>query len=135
MKRIFSILMVLMVFVLMSGFAFLAEDGLQFADLSSVLVWFAVGGGAMWLFGIVEARLLENIVFWHKLKPWIKKLVPIAFAGLVGFLAQSLIAVDITQYLPEGVAAILLAAINWYFSQREYGLIKESAYGSSARAG
>lgn len=105
-----------------------------FADLGDVLVWFAIGGGAMWLWGVVLARLLENWVFWHKMKPWVKKLFPIAFAALVGFLAQALIAVDIVQYIPESMGVMILAAVNWYFSQREYGSIKESPYGASSRS-
>jgi len=105
----------------------------MYENLTDVLVWFAIGGGAMWLFGIVEARLLENWTFWHTMKSWIKKLVPIAFAALVGFLAQALISVDIVQYIPESMSVVILAAINWYFSQHEYQAIKNTSYAEATR--
>jgi len=105
----------------------------SFGSLSEVLVWIATAGGAMWLFGLIEARLLENWVFWHSLKPWIKKIVPIVIAGGLSVVAQSVITVDILQFVPESVSVILLAAINYYFSQREYQTIKDSGYGVSAR--
>ena len=105
----------------------------MFDNITDLLMWFAVGGGAMYLFGVVEARLLENWEFYHKMKPAIKKLIPILFAGLIGVLAQSLVAVDVTQFIPEGVAAVILALINWYMSQSEYQRIKDSSYGVSTR--
>ena len=105
----------------------------MYENLTDVLIWFAVGGGAMWLWGVVLARILENWIFWHKLQPWVKKIVPIIFAGFIGIAAESLIAVDIVQYIPESAAAVILALLNWYFSQREYGAIKDSTYAAGAR--
>ena len=105
----------------------------QFGSLADVLVWIAVGGGSMWLFGVMKARLLENWVVWHNLPVWIKKIVPIALAGLFGVMAQSLIAVDVTAYIPEGMELILLAVLNWVFGQMEYEMIKNSVYAEGTR--
>jgi len=121
----------ILAFFLLTAFSWMAQE--DFSDLNDVLVWFAVGGGSMWLWGVILARVLENIVFWHNLKPWIKKLVPMAFAAGIGFLAEALISVDIVQYIPESVAVIVLAGINYYFSQHEYQKVKDSNYASSTR--
>lgn len=105
----------------------------EFSSLGEVLLWFAVGGGSMWLIGKLNARLLENITFWHKLKPDVKKIITLVLAGLIGTLAQVFIEVDITQYIPPWLATSLLAAANWYFNQAEYSDIKEGSYGYSTR--
>ena len=90
-------------------------------------------GGAMWLFGKLEARVLENWVIWHNFPAWVKKGVPPIFAALISFGAGALITIDINEFLPEAVQYIVMAGINYYMSQLEYGKIKDSAYGESTR--
>ena len=104
-----------------------------FLSINDILIWIVLGGGAAIIFGLLSARFLENLVFWHNLPKWVKKIVPVIGAGLIGILAQSLIAVDIGQYIPEWVAAMIIAAVNLYYNQKEYGLIKDTSYAEGAR--
>lgn len=105
----------------------------EFASLTEVLIWVASAGGAMYLFGIVEARLLENWVRWHSFPLWVKKVTPIVISALLAMLANVLITVDVTQFIPESLAVVLLAAINWVVSQLDYEKIKQGQYGKSTR--
>lgn len=105
----------------------------SFGSLEEVLIWVAVGGGAMALWGYIQAYLLENVPAWHGLPHWVKVLVPIVIAGVFGIAAEGLLALDLLAYVPPAVKAVLLAAINWIFSQRAYKGIKASAYAASAR--
>ena len=104
-----------------------------FLSMNDILVWIVLGGGAAIIFGLLSARFLENLVFWHNLPKWVKRIVPVIGAGLIGILAQSLIAVNIGQYIPEWVAAMIIAAVNLYYNQKEYGAIKDTGYAESAR--
>lgn len=105
----------------------------QFASIVDLLAWIISAGGAMWLFGKLEARVLENWVIWHNFPAWVKKGVPPIFAALLSFGAGYLINIDVSAFLPESFQYILMATINYYMSQLEYGRIKESAYGESSR--
>jgi len=105
----------------------------QFASITDLLAWVVGAGGAMWLFGKLEARVLENWVIWHNFPAWVKKGVPPIVAALLSFGASALITVDVEQYLPASLQYILMAGINYYMSQLEYGKIKDSAYGESTR--
>lgn len=105
----------------------------QFTSITSLLTWIVGAGGAMWLFGKLQARVLENLVFWHNLPAWIKKGAPALIAGIFAFGAQFLLQFDIDATLPESVQFMLLTAINYYMSQLEYNTIKDSSYGESTR--
>jgi hypothetical protein len=105
----------------------------EFGSLEEVLVWVAVGGGAMVLFGYVEAYLLENWPFWHSLPGWVKKLFPLAFAGVLGFAASAALEFGLPGAVSPTLEAIILMAINWLFSQRAYAGIKEGGYAASSR--
>ncbi len=109
----------------------IAANALQeFGSIADVLVWIAVGGGAMVLFGYFEAMLLENFGWWHNLPTKVKLIVPLAFAAGVGFLAQSALALELPTAIPPQVEAVILMLINWVFSQRAYAGIKDSSYGA-----
>lgn len=128
--RLFLSLLIITVLLLPLIAAAQMED---FGSLEEVVVWIISGGGSMVLAGYVIAYLLENVPAWHDLPRWIKVLVPIALAGLFGFVAQSVLALELMTGVPPIVKSVLLMAINWLFSQRAYAGIKEGSYGESAR--
>ncbi len=103
----------------------------EFGDLEAVLVWVAVGGGAMALVGYLMAYLLENVPAWGNLPRLVKVLFPIAIASLLGFLANSILALDLVAEIPASYQAFLLAAINWVFSQRALMGANKASYGAS----
>lgn len=105
----------------------------QFGSVADLLAWVIGAGGAMWLFGKLQARVLENWVYWHNLPKWIKKGAPAVIAALISLGAQFLVQFDIDAMLPEGIQYLLLTAINYYMSQLEYESIKDSTYGESTR--
>ena len=106
----------------------------QFSSLAELLAWIVGAGGAMWLFGKLEARVLENWIIWHNFPLWVKKSVPAVVAALFSFGANALITIDVEQYLPASLQYIIMAGINYYMSQLEYSEIKDSSYAESTRA-
>lgn len=102
---------------------------MEFETLEALLVFFAFGGGSQWLMGVLQARLLENWVFWHSIPAKWKKLITIALSGIIGFGFNILIEFDVVSLIPAFLLPILLAGANWIFSQKEYGAIKEGEYG------
>lgn len=105
----------------------------EFGSLEAVLIWVVAGGGAMWLVGYVEAYLLENWAGWHTFPRWVKTFFPILMAPLFGIIAQSLLAFDVISGISPAVSALLLAAVNWLFSQKGYINAKKEGYASAAR--
>ena len=107
-----------------------------FDTLDGLLLWVVSTGAQLfgcWLFGIINARLLENWVAWHNFPMWIKKAVPLALAGIFAFGAQVLLAAEITQYIPEALVIVILAGVNYLVGQREYEAIKDSNYAVATR--
>jgi xanthine/uracil permease len=107
----------------------------EFGSLEEFLVWVGAGGGGMVLSGLVIAYFLENLAFWHGLPRAVKLIVPIALAGLFGFLAQSVLAAELLTMVPPVVQGVVLMLIGWLFSQIGYKSIKEGDYAASARIG
>ncbi len=105
----------------------------EFGSLEELLVWIVGGGGAMILAGYVVAYFLENLAFWHDLPRTVKVLVPLALAGVFGFAAQSVLALELLPLMPPIVQSVLLMLINWLFSQRAYAGIKSGSYAAGAR--
>ena len=106
----------------------------QFGSLLEVLAFFGTLAGAQWLFGQLEARVLENWVAWHNFPSWVKKSVPIVLAVGIASASQLAINYNVEQYIPEWFAVILLSVINQLSNQKAYQDIKDSSYGESARA-
>jgi hypothetical protein len=90
---------------------------MEFGNLLEVLLWIVGGGGAMAIAGYVWSLLLENIPQWHELPRWLKTIIPIVIAGVLGMLANVVIALDATAFIPPPYDAILLMLVNWLFSQ------------------
>lgn len=101
----------------------------SFGTLEELLVWVVAGGGAMILAGYFVAYFLENLAFWHTLPVWIKTVVPLALAGLFGFVGSSLLSLDVLTLIPPSVQALILMLVNWVFGQRAYMGTKGKAYG------
>jgi len=114
-------------------FLIAAESLQEFGSLNDVLVWVVVGGGAAILSGYVLAYLLENFAWWHNLPSWVKRLVPLALAGVFGFVAQAVLDLQLLSGVPPGVQALILTLINWLFNQRAYAGVKDTSYASSAK--
>ena len=106
----------------------------QFGSLLEVLAFFGTLAGAQWLFGQLEARVLENWVAWHNFPSWVKKIVPMVLAVGIASASQLAINYNVEQYIPEWFAVILLSVINQLSNQKAYQDIKDSSYGESARA-
>lgn len=125
---------ILIIGLIWSALFLIAARALQeFGTLEEVLIWLAVGGGAMILFGYFEAYFLENWGFWHKLPVKVKLVVPLAVAAVLGFLAQAALTLDLPSAISPQFEAVILMLINWVFSQRAYKGIKEGAYAASSR--
>jgi len=107
-------------------------DG-EFGSLNALLTWIISGGGAMILVGYVMAYILENVPQWHGLPRVIKVLVPVALAGIFGFAAQSILALELLPYIPAEIQTLILILINWLFGQFAYKGIKDGAYAESAK--
>ncbi len=105
----------------------------QFSSLEELLIWIVANGGAVILAGYVMAYFLENIAGWHTLPRWLKTIIPIAIAGLIGFFAESVLALELLAYVPPIVKSVVLMLINWLWGQRAYAGIKEGPYAASAR--
>lgn len=101
----------------------------SFGTLEELLVWVVAGGGAMILAGYFVAYFLENLAFWHGLPVWIKTVVPLALAGVIGFVGSSLLSLDVLKIIPANVQGLVLMLVNWVFSQRAYMSTKGKAYG------
>ena len=106
----------------------------EFDSLEAVLTWIVLGGGATALTGAVMAYLLENWAGWHPLPRWVKTLFPILMSGILGMMAQAVLGFELLTSVPPSIQAILLMLVNWFSSQRSYKGIKDSSYGTSARA-
>jgi fructose-specific phosphotransferase system IIC component len=92
----------------------------SFGTLEELLVWVVAGGGAMVLAGYFVAYFLENLAFWHTLPVWIKTVVPLVIAGVLGVVGSSLLSLDLLKIIPPGIQALILMLVNWVFSQRAY---------------
>ncbi|HLE03494.1 MAG TPA: hypothetical protein VI729_02625 [Anaerolineales bacterium] len=101
----------------------------SFGTLEELLVWVVTGGGAMILAGYFVAYFLENLAFWHTLPIWVKTVVPLAIAAVLGFVGSSLLSLDVLKIIPPNVQALVLMLVNWVFSQRAYMGTKGRQYG------
>ena len=102
----------------------------SFGSLDELLVWVVAGGGAMALAGYFVAYFLENLAFWHSLPTWLKTVVPLAIAGVLGFVGNAVLSLNLLPAIPANVQALALMLINWVFSQRAYMGTKGKAYGA-----
>ena len=102
----------------------------EFGTIEEVLLWVVIGGGAMVLFGYFEALFLENLPFWHNLPVNVKRVVPLVFAGLLGFAAQAALEFDLPSAISPQIEVVILMLINWVFSQRALMSTKVKAYGA-----
>lgn len=105
----------------------------QYSSLIEFLAFLGTLGGAQWFFGKFIARVLENWTAWHNFPKWIKKSAPMVIAVLVAVASQLALEYDVTSYIPEWFAVILLSVINQLSGQKEYQEIKDSTYGESTR--
>ena len=105
----------------------------EFSSLEGLLVWIIAGGGAAILAGYVIAYFLENLAFWHNLPRFVKVLFPIALAGVFGFAAQSVLALELLSAIPPAIQGLILMLVNWLFSQRAYAGIKSGSYARAAK--
>lgn len=104
----------------------------EFANLSDVLTWVVVSGGAMILAGAVMSLLLENWSGWHDFPVWVKTIVPIILAGIFSVIASVGLALDVAVFIPEPYATLLLMFINWLTSQIVYTKAKNAGYAAHA---
>ncbi len=133
-KKMLKLRLVTLVIALISVlFIIAAQDPPEFGTLEEVIVWMIEGGGSMVLAGYIIAYVLENIQAWHNLPVVVKKLVPWALAGIIGFIGRTVLVADLLAYIPPIIQSVLLMLIGWLFSQIAYKGVKEGSYGESTR--
>lgn len=102
----------------------------DYTNLTEILSWIVAGPGAIWLVQYALALLVENWAGWGKLPKFVKTLLPILAAVLLGIGGKLLLTV------PDALAAVqpwflLVATIvaGWIGSQQGYIKAKTSGYG------
>ena len=120
-------------FLLLSTFFILAFQVGEFGTIEGFLIWITVGGGSVILAGAVVSLLLENWKVWHTWPRWVKVIVPIILAGVIGTFAQTLLALEAPALIPPAYASLILVMLNWLSGQWQYMRVKDGAYARSAK--
>ena len=121
--------------MLLSTFFILAFQVGGFGSIEEFLIWIAVGGGSVFLAGAAVSLLLENWKAWHNFPRWVKVIVPVILAGIIGTLAQSLLALEVPALIPPAYGSLILVMLNWLSGQWQYMKVKDGAYAKTATPG
>ena len=120
-------------FLLLSTFFILAFQVGEFGTVEEYLIWIAVGGGSVVLAGAVVCLLLENWKVWHNFPRWVKVIIPVILAGVIGTFAQTLLALEAPALIPPAYASLILVMLNWLSGQWQYMKVKDGAYAKTAK--
>jgi hypothetical protein len=120
-------------FLLLCTFFILAFQAAGFGSIEELLIWIAAGGGSVFLAGAVISLLLENWKAWHNFPRWVKVIIPVILAGVIGTFAQTLLALEAPALIPPAYASLILVMLNWLSGQWQYMKVKDGAYARSAQ--
>lgn len=115
-----------------TAFVFAPLMGPPFESLEGLVLWLATGGGAGVIAAIVVTLLLENWPTWHTLPLWVKVGFPIVVQALIAAIFQIVLGLDLLTRIPTGVQVLILALLNWLFSQ--FALMRSNAVGYASTA-
>ena len=130
MRKFLILILVLVVFLVVSGFAFIQEAPPDLTDFGAVILWLATVGSPF-VVGWALSLIIENWSGWATLPRWIKFFAPMVAAIVISVGANLLLKYPVfIETIAPWFTIVMGAVLGWLGTQGGYMISKRANYGA-----